>query len=504
MGAITLGIILRCISKSPISMGVTHVIDRVTHCQGRLPLKEAVLQFFSAIICILTGQSSGREGPAIHLGAATSSQFAQHLQLPSNSIRILAGCGTASAIAASFNTPIAGVIFAMEVVLMEYTVVGFIPIILAASSGTLISHWVYGDMPAFIIPALETHHISEVPIYVMIGLLAGSLSAAFCFLSKQCLRISHYSIITRFALAGGLTALLGLFVPEILGIGYYNVDNALNHNLSLQILLAILFAKLAASCVSQGLGMPIGIIGPALIAGACLGSATLLSIHSVFGLIVPRDPMYPMIAMGTMMAAVLNAPLAALTALIELTGTTAVVFPAMIGIVIANLTCTQIFKQKPPHITRLTHQGKGDNVSVFELALQRIGVSSLMSTNVLLINETLSADSLSNIRHKQPRWLIVSQQKQMPFMISGLDFFNAVDNLDSDQNELSVLSLPIEHHPATEIDFQLSAYEAYEHMQEEIVDQLVVKGAFNNNAEPLFGVISRQDLDYYFHQPRNF
>ena len=135
-GGVILGIVYLLAVRTPLRVGVVHVMERLAYHEGYLPVKNALLQFFAGSISIISGHSVGREGPSIHLGAAGASLMGQWLRLPNNSIRTLVACGVAAAIAASFNTPLAGVIFAMEVVLMEYTISGFAPIILAAVSAT--------------------------------------------------------------------------------------------------------------------------------------------------------------------------------------------------------------------------------------------------------------------------------------------------------------------------------------------------------------------------------
>lgn len=502
-GSLCLGLIFHFLTRPTPSMGISHVVEQVADQHGKLPLKPAILQFFSAVWCILIGQSSGREGPAVHLGAASSSLFAQYLKLPHNSWRIFAGCGTASAIASSFNTPIAGVIFAMEVILMEYSVMGFIPVILAASSGTIISHWVYGDAPAFAIQPLLAHDLHEIPIYMLIGLLAGFLAAGFCYLSKILLRLARLSAITRFSLAGLATAALGLFVPEIFGIGYFIVPDAFQNTLPLSLLCAIVLAKLLATCTAQGLGMPIGIIGPSLVAGACLGSAVFIVTNYFFDAGVPDDSLYPMIAMGTMMSAVLNAPLAALMALMELTSSTKVIFPAMIGIVIANLTCIQVFKQRPPHISRLIalRQWQGD--SAMQRALRDVGVTRIMTTHIAFINETITMAHFHNLQQDSPDYLVVQGDSHRDeFIISGKDFFLACHNAEYDNNRIHILSLPVEHRPLVRIEAYASLYEAYALMDEKTLDILLVTGFISHQKIPKSGIITRKMIERQFHKPR--
>ncbi|MEZ5584747.1 MAG: chloride channel protein [Candidatus Competibacteraceae bacterium] len=140
LGGLGVGLLFHWLSPTERAVGVVHVMERLAYGEGHLPIKNAGVQFFSAALCIVTGQSVGREGPAVHIGSTCGSWLGQQLRLPDNSIRVLVGCGTAGAIAAAFNTPLAGVIFAMEVILVEYTLASFTPIILAAASATTVSY----------------------------------------------------------------------------------------------------------------------------------------------------------------------------------------------------------------------------------------------------------------------------------------------------------------------------------------------------------------------------
>ena len=133
------GVLLYRQKPTARKLGVGHVIERLTYHQGRFPLRNWLNQWWVGVVVVLGGLSAGREGPAIHLGAAAASGLGQQMRLPNNSLRVLVACGTAAAISASFNTPIAGVIFAMEVVMMEYTLMSFMPVILASTMGALVA-----------------------------------------------------------------------------------------------------------------------------------------------------------------------------------------------------------------------------------------------------------------------------------------------------------------------------------------------------------------------------
>ena len=176
-GALTLALMFSFLKLSDRQLGVTYVLRRLQQHQGYIPLRSLFIQFIAGAVALISGQTGGREGPAIHLGAATSSYLGQVLKLPNNSMRVLIGCGAAAAIGSSFNTPIAGVIFSMEVIVMEYTVAGFMPVILAAVTGTLIVQQVFGDAPIFQVPGIGMDSFWDLPWVLIEGILIAVLAA---------------------------------------------------------------------------------------------------------------------------------------------------------------------------------------------------------------------------------------------------------------------------------------------------------------------------------------
>jgi CIC family chloride channel protein len=507
-GALTMGLFLQFIIRRVPSIGLPHVVQHLNQHHGRLPLRPALLQFLLGSWCILTGQSSGREGPAIHLGAAASSLLGQAWRLPSNSIRVLTGCGTAAAIAASFNTPIAGVIFAMEVVMMEYAISSFIPVILAASAGTIVSHIVYGPAPAFIIPPLAEHSFYEVPAFILIGVGIGIASALFCYIHKQGLRLHHLPLWLRLSMAGLITGSIGFVLPQVLGIGYDTLDLALEAKLGLYLLLAIGFAKIIATAVSSGLGMPISTIGPTLVIGGCLGGGGGILINYLSPHSVANDSFYIMLGMGAMMGAVLNAPLAAVIALLELTNTPDIILPAMIAIVTATLINTQVFKQLAPHTLSLNTLGQRSQLSMFEIALQRVGVSSLMNCNIQLRKSIISKIELQALFARKLRWLVLEESQQLT-LVNAMQLelaFSASENLQAldDEDTIDLLAMPGEQINLVTVHFQASALEAWQAMAESNSQAAFILGSFDAYAPEISGIITHNDLEEFYQKPRVF
>ncbi|MDX1654760.1 MAG: chloride channel protein, partial [Candidatus Competibacteraceae bacterium] len=338
LGGLAVGLLLQRLEPARRQVGVVHVLERLSYSEGHLPLSNAGVQFVGAALCILSGHSIGREGPSIHIGAASGSWMGQRLHLPNNSIRILVGCGSAGAIAAAFNTPLAGVIFAMEVILMEYTLTGFVPIIAAAVAATTVSRWAFGQDPVFIAPDVGLDSLADLGYVLIMGVLIGALSAAFfrllVMITRQFRRIPIW---LRATAAGAATGILALWAPQVMGIGYDTVNQALLGELGLGLLLGILAAKLAATSLALGLGLPGGLIGPTLVMGAMAGGAAGLLLD-LYAPVDTSPALYATRGMGAMMGATLKAPLAALTALLELTNNPHVIMPGMLAVVAASVT----------------------------------------------------------------------------------------------------------------------------------------------------------------------
>ena len=345
LGAAIIGIVLTRMTEDRRRTGVAHVLQRLREHGGQLPATNAVVQFFAGTAALATGLSGGREGPAIHLGATASSMLGQRLGVPPESLRILVGCGAAAAIAGSFNTPMAGVVFAMEVVLMEYAVLSFIPVGLAAVTATVITRYLFGDTPVFAVGSIEMQSLLHVPFVVAAGIAIGALGAAFTAMVRLFTRMGRRPYWARAMLAGAITAAAALVAPAVMGVGYDTVDGALAGAFAWSVLAVILVAKMVASSACIGLGMPIGVIGPTLVMGAACGGLLGHVGHLLSPAEASSEGFYVILGMAAMMAAALQAPLAALMAVVELTSNANIILPAMLIVIVATLTAGRLFGQ---------------------------------------------------------------------------------------------------------------------------------------------------------------
>ena len=356
-GAFAIGVAFNRLPADERRLGVVHVIERLASRQGRLSWRGAWRQFAGAVVGLTAGLSGGREGPAVHLGAASSSLLGAAAELPEDGMRTLVACGSAAAIGASFNTPLAGVVFAMEVVLMEYTIVGFIPVILATATATVVNRWAFGDITVLETPTTDLRSLLEVPYIVFVGVAVGVVGGVFIALVKSVSAIRAWPFWLRATAAGALTGAAAWFAPEVLGTSYDTINEALLGNIAGTALLVILVAKVVASAACVGVGLPVGVIAPTLVIGALAGGLLGEIGNAVMPEHASAPALYVMLGMAAMMAAVLQAPLAALTAVLELTANPNIILPAMLVIVAATLTVREVFKQRSLLLTTLAALG---------------------------------------------------------------------------------------------------------------------------------------------------
>jgi len=476
------------------SVGVVHVLERLARHQGHLPARNLLVQFVGGIIALVSGQSGGREGPAIHLGAAGSSLLGQYLNLPNNSIRILVGCGAAAAISASFDTPIAGVIFSMEVIIMEYTVAGFIPVILSSVVAALIIQIFYGSVPAFDVPQVSMESFYDLPLVLVEGVLIGTIAALFVGSIKKLIQLAPSQAWLRMIIAGTVTGILALLVPQILGIGYDTVNSVLIGEFSFTALVAICIFKILSTTVTISMRMPIGVIGPTLFIGAAAGGIIWMTASSFIpGISSPA--FYAILGMGAMMGAVLRAPLAALMAVMEMTHNPNIILPAMLVIIIANITASEVFGQKSVFITQMEMLGLEFRQNPMSMALNRASVASIMARSFERVSSIVDREQATELIGKGAHWLLVDVDKKPVFILRTEDLRIFMDSHDADEIDLE--AIPATRKDVSSILLQATLTEALDALNSQGVQALYV----NRIAAPMMdapvGIITREDIESY-------
>lgn len=324
LGGLAVGLLLQHVLKRPRAGSVADVIE-ARHLPGRrLEFFEGLKSALVTLISLGAGASGGREGPAIHLGASFSSFVAARFQLPDSAARTLLAAGAASAVSASFNAPIAGVLFAHEVILGHYAMRAFVPIVLASVAGSLVARFWYGEHITFIIPDYAIISYWEFPAFFLLGLVCAFVAISFqfaMFISDYYAKNLDISIWARPVFGGVVIGTIGVFYPEIMGIGYETTNNALWGRLPLLLMIVLLVLKIAATSISLASRFGGGIFSPSLYLGALTGG--------IFGAIavtfapdgMASDPaLYAILGMGAVAASVIGAPISTTVIAFELTG----------------------------------------------------------------------------------------------------------------------------------------------------------------------------------------
>lgn len=478
-------------------LGVARVMERLAHHQGRMSLRELLLQFAGAGIAIASGHSVGREGPHIHLGASAGSLLGQRLQLPHNALATLVGCGVAAGIAASFNTPLAGVIFALEVVLTDYSLSSFVPVILAAVSATLVSNAVLGSQPAFVVPHFGLGSGAEILWVILLGLLIGTASAGFVRLLSA---ISAFGrerpLWLRLLVAGLGMGIIGALLPELMGIGYDSLNLALMAQAAPAMLLLLAVGKIVATSLCVGLGVPGGMIGPALFAGGALGSAIGVSAHGLLPELATQPQLFAMLGMGAMMSASLQAPLAALTAMLELTHNPEIILPGMLAVVVANLTARELFGTGSLFHALLDAVGMGVRHSPLIETLRRIGVAAVMDRSFANIPTLVERSEAEQRLAKSPRWLVITPAQGDPWLMPAADLAAQLKQPATDpQAPMDMLELPGRRYRLALVHLQQSLAEAWEILQQDQAEALLVRRMTAPGIWHLYGVLTREQIE---------
>lgn len=388
LGGLLVGLAVRHLMPGGRPQGVSHVMEAAAMKGGRMSLRAGVVAAVTSAASIGVGASVGREGPAVHLGATLGAFFAGKLHLSRNLSRSLLGCGVAAAVAASFNAPIAGALFAHEVVVGHYALSAFAPVVISSVTATAVSRAWYGSFPAFIVPEIRIDSpVLELPAFAGLGIAAALLAVAFMrsvLLAEERFQRLDMRPELRLVAGGLILGLIAIPFPQVLGVGYEVSDDALKGTLPVLLLLALLAAKLAATAASLGSGFPGGVFGPALTLGALLGASYGALMEVAFPAWASPPGTYALVGMGAVASAVLGAPISTTLMMFELSGSYQATMAVMMAAVISNLLTEGI-------------SGRG---SLFHWQLERRGIDLRIGHEARLlkslkVREVMRADPVT-------------------------------------------------------------------------------------------------------------
>lgn len=409
-GALAAGAIVRYVSPESAGHGVLEVIEAV-HTRKQLRGRVAFWKSIAAGLTIGSGGSAGREGPVVHLGGAVAAALARYLSLPRERAVLLLACGAGAGIAASFQAPLAGSLFAVEIVLGgDFTVRGFAAIVLACVMATVTSHSLLQD--ATVLHAAQWVQGSplEMGLYLLLGLCAGFVALAYIraidAVHHLFDRLRSVPVAVRPAIGGLLVGLLGLLAPRALGTGIESLNGALAGQLALGALLLALVVKLLATALTLGSGAPGGSFFPAVFLGAMLGGAFGHVAHLIAPQIAATPEAYAAVGMGAVVAGATSAPLTGVLMMFELTGSHFIVLPLLLA---CGVAAAQVHALLGGSLYSLQLQAKGITASTRDRALRALSVAQALEA-VPPVAESMRWDALVRLVSdtKHPAFPVVS------------------------------------------------------------------------------------------------
>ena len=328
--------------------GVPEVIGAMVFRKGVIRPVVAAVKITASALTIAFGGSVGREGPIVQIGAAMGSTLGQWLRFSPQRLRTLIGCGAAAGIAATFNAPIAGAFFALEILMRDFAVRTFSPIIVASVVATAVSRKFLGDTPAFPVPGFTMNSYLEIPFFLVLGLLVGLVAVVYVrtlYASEEAFEKLPVPEWLKPAIGGLFLGLLLIRFPEVYGVGYSSMVDALDGHMVWQLMALLVVVKLVAVNLTLGSGFSGGIFAPALFLGGMLGGAFGAVMHLVFPASTGAVGAFAMVGMAAMVGAATGGPLTAILILFEMTGEYHVILPLMLASIGAALVYRNIMSE---------------------------------------------------------------------------------------------------------------------------------------------------------------
>ena len=494
LGGLVVGPIVYHFAREARGHGVPEVMESIVKHEGAIRPRVMIAKVTASAISIGSGGSVGREGPIVQIGSAIGSAIGQIFNVTGPRLRTLVACGTAAGIAGTFNAPIAGALFAMEIILSDFGISQFSPIVISSVSATVISRHFLGDFPAFVIPKYQLVSVFEMIPYAILGILAAFLALAFInvlYKTEDLFDILRIPNFLKPALGGLCIGAMGIYFPHIFGVGYETIGLALQSSLTWYMLLLLIGLKLAATSITIGSGGSGGIFAPSLFLGASLGGFVGSVVHSLMPASTASPGAYALVGMGAVAAGAMHAPITAILIIFELTDDYRIILPLMIACIISVLITTRL-KKDSIYTLKLSRRGlslfQGQEVNV----LRSLRVSQVMSTDCERINLDTPFPEIMDLTVKSPHseFFVVDKESHLFGAVSIHDVRKILyqsEDLDSLILAYDILN-PIHHYftPEDSLDIIMKAFSELD------INELPV---INNDNDRIFiGTISKNDV----------
>lgn len=358
-GGLLVGLVIYFLAHEAKGNGVPEVMKAVALDGGRIRPIVSLIKAIASSLTIGSGGSAGREGPIVQIGASLSSTIAQWLKLPSERMQTLVACGAAGGIAATFNAPIAGALFALEIILRKVVTPIFAYVFLSAITANYVATFFLGNKPLFTVPAFHLVNPVEIGLYAILGIVTALIAVALILAIYGCEDIFHAIRIPEYlkpALGGIAVGLIGFYNFNLLSLGYGEIERVLTMNFSAGFLFSMAVLKILATSLTLGSGGSGGIFSPSLFIGAMLGTALAGLFQGVLPFSIGPPGAYGIVGMAALFSAATRAPFTAVIIVLEITGDYSLVLPLMAAVSIGTLI-SSVLKKGTIYTTKLLRSG---------------------------------------------------------------------------------------------------------------------------------------------------
>ncbi len=396
VGGAIVGPLVYFLAREARGDGVAEVMAAVITRNSVIRPIVVIVKSLASAISIASGGSVGREGPIVQIGAAIASTVGQVLRLSPIQLKTLVGCGVSAGIGATFNAPMAGTLFALELIVADFGLTAFTPILVSAVAATAVSRQFNGAILGTILPTFQMVSLWEFAMYLVLGVLAGLVGFLFSrsiYVANDLFERTKIAAWIRPAFGGLLVGGAAIFYPHIMGVGYEGIRALFEGRLAFDVMLILVGLKIVATAVSIGSGGSGGVFAPSLFIGVMLGGSFGHLVHLLFPTITAPPIAYALVGMGAVNGACTLAPLSAIVILVELTDAYSILLPLMFTVVMATfvsrkLSAESIYTEKLRRVGIQAHHGEDLNI------LRAIVVEDVLRHDEASISETASLDAL--------------------------------------------------------------------------------------------------------------
>ncbi len=432
LGLLLASLLTHLLSGGAPGHGVAGVMEAVALRAGRLRVRPALARVLASILTIVSGGSVGPEDPNVQIGATIGSWLGQRLRLSTERVQTLVACGAAGGIAAAFNAPIAGVFFAQEIILGEFTVGGLSMVVISAVSAAIVNRVLRGENPAFLIPEYSLRSPWEIFLYLGLGLLAALVSALYVrglFGLEELFHRWKSHFLLKAAVGGLIVGAVGLALPQLFGVGYETMDALLRgEEMTTGLLLALFLLKPILTATTLGAGGSGGVFAPSLFIGSMLGGAFGQVVGRLFPQATAPPPAYALVGMGAVLAGSVHCPITAIFLLFEMTRDYRIILPVMLCAVVSTLMARWLAPGSV-YTGRLAQRGiylhLGRDLNVLEM----VTVEEAMSRDFQAVRPEMTLEELGRLFEESAHhgFPVVDGEGRLRGIVTLTDYHRAIE-----------------------------------------------------------------------------